>query len=684
MREIGLAFRKLDPRNLYLNPVLFVTFLGTLLTSYIFLHNWSKGQFSGFDLQVVIWLWLTLLLANFAEALAESRGKAQTRHLHDMKMTYNARLLVGDEERQVIASTLKKEDCIVCRTGDLIPVDGEVIEGIASVDESAITGESAPVIRESGGDRSAVTEGTRVLSDQIVVRVTAEPGTTFLDRMIALAEGELRKKSSNEIALTIFLSGLSLLFLLVVISLKFFADFSASEAGQNLQSQVSVPALVLFLICLLPTTISALLSAIAIAGMDRALSCHVVAKSGPAVEAAGDIDLLMLDKTGTLTLGNRVAVAFYPAPGVSESDFTQIAQLASLADETAEGRSIVILAKQKFDWRGEALDRQQTNFIPFYPETRLSGIDITDETGKVIRTIRKGAVDAIQAHIERLGGQFPDTVKAAIDSIAKQGGTPLLVSDNQQLVGVIYLKDAIKGGMRERFAELRKMGLKTLMVTGDNPLTAAAIAAEAGIDDFMAQATPEMKLERIRAEQKEGHRVAMAGDGTSDAPALAQADVGMAMNAGTQESREAGNMVDLDNNPTKLIEIVHIGKQLLMTRGVLTTFSLAKDVAMILTIVPALFGTLYPAQQGAEGPLVNLNFMNLHSAESALLSALIFNALLIPALLPLALRGVKITPQNSSAILCNHLIIFGVGGLILPFLGIKLMDLLLVTVGLIS
>jgi K+-transporting ATPase ATPase B chain len=558
-----------------------------------------------------------------------------------------------------------------------------VIDGIATVDESAITGESAPVVRESGGDRSAVTAGTRVVSDRIVIEVTSERGHSFLDRMISLIEGAKRQKTPNEIALNIVLSSLTIIFLLTVMSAKSFADYSGKAAGQDLSHLVTLPVLIALLVCLIPTTISALLSAIGIAGMDRLIQRNVIAKSGRSVEAAGDIDLLILDKTGTITLGNRMATEFLPVPDVNEKDFAQIAQLASLSDETPEGRSIVVLAKNKFNLRAEVLHHKNTHFVPFSAQTKMSGIDFLDEKGQTIRVLRKGAADAIQKHIESLGGIFPQQLYAAIEPISKKGGTPLLVSEGNRVMGIVHLKDIIKGGIKERFAEMRKVGIKTLMVTGDNPLTAGAIAAEAGVDDYVAQATPEMKLARIREEQKKGHLIAMTGDGTNDAPALAQADVGVAMNTGTQASREAGNMVDLDSNPTKLLDIVEIGKQLLMTRGALTTFSIANDVAKYFAIIPAIFGSLY-ALSGQKGPLNLLNIMGLRSPESAILSAVIFNALIIVALIPLSLKGIPYRPQPAAQILRHNLLIYGLGGIIAPFIGIKIIDLFITAIGFVS
>jgi K+-transporting ATPase ATPase B chain len=675
-RAIADSFRKLTPRQQVRNPVMFVVLIGALLSTLTVGRELVAGRISGFDVQIVLWLWFTLLFANFAEAMAEGRGKAQADSLRKTRTATLARRLRNDHEEQVSSGVLAAGDRVICEAGDIIPSDGEVVEGVASVDESAITGESAPVIRESGGDRCAVTGGTRVLSDRIVVRITSEQGHTFLDRMIAMVEGARRQKTPNEIALTILLSALTIIFLLAVVSLKPFAAYSERASGQSGPSLVTVPVLVALLVCLIPTTIGGLLSAIGISGMDRLVQRNVLAMSGRAVEAAGDVDVLLLDKTGTITFGNRMASAFVPAPHVSPDRLARAAQLASLADETPEGRSIVILAKEQFNLRGRAISELQARFVPFTAQTRMSGVDFPGRDGRPPLVIRKGAAEAIRQHVERLGGAFPSSVQEAVDAIGRQGSTPLAVAEDGNVLGVVQLKDVVKGGIRERFAQLRAMGIRTVMVTGDNPLTAAAIAAEAGLDDFMAQANPEMKLRRIREEQSEGHLVAMTGDGTNDAPALAQADVGVAMNTGTQAAREAGNMVDLDSNPTKLIEIVEIGKQLLMTRGALTTFSIANDVAKYFAILPAMFGTLY-ATAGQAGPLSALNVMGLHSPQSAILSAVIFNALIIVALVPLALRGVVYRPLGAGAILRRNLLVYGVGGLIAPFLGIKLIDVLL-------
>lgn len=674
------SFFKLDPRVQMKNPVMFVTLIGAIMTTFYVVFNIGQGS-KTFELQISIWLWFTVLFANFAEAIAEGRGKAQAESLKKTRTQTMARLIIENKESQVSAAALKKGNIVVCESGDVIPGDGEVIEGIASVDESAITGESAPVIRESGGDRSAVTGGTRVISDRILIRITAEAGNSFLDRMIALVEGAKRQKTPNEIALSIVLAGLTIIFVLAVMTLKPFADYSASAAGQNLSAIVTVPVLIALLVCLIPTTIGGLLSAIGISGMDRLIRRNVIATSGRAVEAAGDIDVLLLDKTGTITLGNRMATAFLSVKGVSVERLAEAAQLASLADETAEGRSIVVLAKEKFALRAESVQPTQAQFIPFSANTRMSGIDFQNSTG--VRSIRKGAGDSIKEYAKKLGGVIPQDLDLVVESVAKIGGTPLVVIDGKDILGVIQLKDIVKGGIKERFSELRKMGIRTVMITGDNPLTAAAIAAEAGVDDFMAQATPEAKLKRIREEQAMGHPVAMTGDGTNDAPALAQADVGVAMNTGTQAAREAGNMVDLDSNPTKLIEIVEIGKQLLMTRGSLTTFSIANDVAKYFAILPALFSTLYLVQGTQQGPLAVLNVMRLVSPQSAILSAVIFNALVIVALIPLALKGVAYRAQGASAVLRRNLLVYGFGGILIPFIGIKLIDIVIASLGLV-
>ncbi|WP_447975418.1 potassium-transporting ATPase subunit KdpB [Nitrospira sp. Kam-Ns4a] len=666
------SLRKLDPRQQVRNPVMFVVFVGAILTTGLGLQALvGRGDEPGwFILAVTLWLWFTVLFANFAEAMAEGRGKAQAAALRRARRDLAAKKLAeprfGAAYALVPGHSLAKGDVVLVEAGDFIPCDGEVIEGIASVDESAITGESAPVIRESG-DRSAVTGGTRVLSDWLVVRVTTNPGETFLDRMIGLVEGAKRQKTPNEIALTILLAALTLIFLLATVTLLPFSRYGVSAAGQG--TPVSVTVLVALLVCLIPTTIGGLLSAIGIAGMDRMVQANVIAMSGQAVEAAGDVDVLLLDKTGTITLGNRQAVAFLPAEGVSETTLADAAQLASLSDETPEGRSIVVLAKERHGLRGRDLQALGATFIPFTAQTRMSGVDLNG------RQIRKGAADAIEAFVVKRGGQMPPAVQQTVDAVARQGGTPLVVADGARVLGVIQLKDIVKGGIRERFAELRRMGIKTIMITGDNPQTAAAVAAEAGVDDFLAQATPEAKLTLIRELQAGGRLVAMAGDGTNDAPALAQADVAVAMNTGTQAAKEAGNLVDLDSNPTKLIEVVEIGKQLLMTRGALTTFSLANDVAKYFAILPAALVGTYPA-------LGSLNVMGLATPASAVLSAVIFNAVIIVALIPLALRGVRYRPVGAARLLRRHLLIYGLGGLVVPFVGIKLIDWLLVILGL--
>ena len=613
---------------------------------------------------MALWLWLTVVFANFAEAVAEGRGKAQADALRATRSEMTARLLRdGGAEERVPAAQLRPGDMVVCEAGDLIPGDGDVIEGVASVDESAITGESAPVIRESGGDRSAVTGGTRVLSDRIVVRITQEPGQSFLDRMIALVEGTARRKTPNEIALNILIAGLTIVFLVVTVTLRPLASYADSD--------VSVTVLIALLVSLIPTTIGALLSAIGIAGMDRLVQRNVLALSGRAVEAAGDVDTLLLDKTGTITLGNRQATEFLPVDGVSERELAEAAQLSSLADETPEGRSIVVLAKERFDLRERAEVARGLDFVPFSAETRMSGVQ-TNGT-----SIRKGAADAVAAWVTGRGGAAPEGLEAVVDRVARSGGTPLVVARDARMLGVIHLKDVVKTGMTQRFTELRRMGIRTVMITGDNRLTAAAIASEAGVDDFLAQATPEDKMTLIREEQGKGHLVAMTGDGTNDAPALAQADVGVAMNTGTSAAKEAGNMVDLDSDPTKLIEIVEVGKQLLITRGALTTFSIANDVAKYFAILPAIFAASYAAEQGGVGPLDALNVMDLGSPQSAIISAIIFNALIIPALVPLALRGVKYRAIGATRLLRRNLLIYGLGGVIAPFIGIKLIDLLI-------
>jgi potassium-transporting ATPase ATP-binding subunit len=656
-RDIMLAavagsFRKLDPRGMARNPVMFVVEIGAALTTVIWLVGSDDPGW--FTFAVAIWLWLTVLFGNFAEAIAEGRGKAQADTLRAMRTQTMARMRDGSTKP---ANELRRGDIVVVDAGGVIPGDGTVVEGIASVDESAITGESAPVIRESGGDRSAVTGGTRVLSDHIVVEITQEAGQSFLDRMIALVEGAARRKTPNEIALSILLSGLTIVFLAVVVTLRPFAEFAGTE--------ISITILIALLVALIPTTIGALLSAIGIAGMDRLVRRNVLALSGRAVEASGDVDVLLLDKTGTITLGNRQAAAFLPMPGVDEAELAEAAQYASLADETPEGRSIVVLAKQYGIREHEVSDAR---FVPFTAQTRMSGVDL-DGT-----RLRKGAGDAILRWVTDEGGHAPPELQAELDRVARQGSTPLAVARNAQVLGIVELKDVVKEGMSERFARLRRMGIRTVMVTGDNRLTAAKIAEESGVDDFLAEATPEAKMELIRSHQADGQLVAMTGDGTNDAPALAQADVGVAMNTGTQAAREAGNMVDLDSNPTKLIEIVEVGKQLLITRGALTTFSIANDVAKYFAILPAVFASTY-AVAGEEGPLEVLNIMALGTPQSAIVSAIVFNALIIPLLVPLALRGVRYRPAGATALLRRNLLIYGVGGLIAPFIGIKLIDL---------
>ncbi len=680
-RAVVDAFSKLNPLVQLKNPVMFIVAVGAVLSTMTVLRDVASGTFSGFTLQITLWLWFTVLFANFAEAIAEGRGKAQADTLRKTRSGSTARLLTqypSLTEHRVVAAELKVGDVVLCEAGDNIPGDGEVIQGIASVNESAITGESAPVIREAGGDRSAVTGGTQVISDCIYVRITSEQGDSFLDRMIALVEGAQRQKTPNEIALSILLAALSIVFLLAVVTLKGFAYYSEIASGLT-NSLLSIPVLIALLVCLIPTTIGGLLSAIGISGMDRLIQRNVIATSGRAVEAAGDVDVLLLDKTGTITFGNRMASEFIPANGVDAKRLAEAAQRSSLADETPEGRSIVVLAKELFGIRGHENTEHQTTFIPFTAQTRMSGVDVG------IRSIRKGAADAVIKLVESYGSVFPADVKRAVEDIAKTGGTPLVVAEiveNKAVVlGVIHLKDVVKGGIKERFAELRKAGIRTVMITGDNPLTAAAIAAEAGVDDYIAEATPEIKLKRIRDEQAQGHLVAMVGDGTNDAPALAQADVGVAMNSGTQAAREAGNMVDLDNNPTKLLEVVEIGKQLLMTRGSLTTFSIANDVAKYFAIIPAIFATLY-ATNGT-GALSALNIMRLATPESAILSAIIFNALIIVALIPLALRGVAYKPLPASTLLWKNFLLYGVGGIIVPFVGIKLIDMLVVVLHLV-
>jgi potassium-transporting ATPase ATP-binding subunit len=665
------SFSKLDPRLMAKNPVMFVVEVGSVLTTLLWLRDLVAPPAGAappwFTAQVALWLWFTVLFANFAEALAEGRGKAQAAALRGLRQETIARKLVGGREERVSAATLRKGDEVVIEVGEVIPGDGEVIQGIASVDESAVTGESAPVIRESGGDRSAVTGGTKVLSDRIVVRISVDPGHSFLDRMIGLVEGAKRQKTPNEIALHVLLAGMTIIFLIACVTLVPFGLYSGLT--------FSVTVIVALLVCLIPTTIGGLISAIGIAGMDRLIRHNVIPMSGRAVEAAGDVDTMLLDKTGTITLGNRMATEFIAAPGVRVEELAEAAQLASLADETPEGRSIVVLAKEKHGLRARDLGSRAegvqpgATFIPFSAQTRMSGCDLEG------RVIRKGAADAIARHVASLGGKVPAEVDQTVTAIAKTGGTPLAVSEGSRLLGVVHLKDIVKGGIKERFAKFRTMGLRTIMITGDNPLTAAAIAAEAGVDDFMAEATPEMKLKLIRDEQAKGKLVAMTGDGTNDAPALAQADVAIAMNTGTQAAREAGNMVDLDSNPTKLLEVVEVGKQLLMTRGCLTTFSIANDVAKYFAILPAMFVAVFPE-------IAPLNVMRLASPQSAILSAVIFNAVIIVLLIPLALRGVQYRPLGAAALLRRSLLVYGVGGVVAPFVGIKIIDVLLAALGL--
>ena len=669
------SFKKLDPRHQIKNPVMFVVLIASILTTGLWFQSvFAKGEAAPtFILAITLWLWFTLIFANFSEAMAEGRGKAQAASLRKARKDTPAKKLskpkYGSTYNMVSATTLRKGDIVLIEAGDMIPMDGEVVEGVASVDESAITGESAPVIRESGGDRSAVTGGTRVLSDWLIVRISSNPGETFLDHMIAMVEGAKRQKTPNEIALSILLAVFTIIFLLATVTLLPFSIYSVTSAGHGVP--ITVTVLVALLVCLIPTTIGGLLPAIGIAGMDRMIQANVIATSGRAVEAAGDVDCLLLDKTGTITLGNRQAVVFTPATGVTVEQLADAAQLASLSDETPEGRSIVVLAKEKYAIRERHIHELEAKFVPFSAQTRMSGVDLGDG-----RQIRKGSADAIERYVLELGGFFPEKLRINIESISKAGGTPLVVAEHKNVLGVIQLKDIVKGGIKERFAELRRMGIKTVMITGDNPLTAAAIAAEAGMDDFLAQATPETKLKLIREMQAGGRLVAMTGDGTNDAPALAQADVAVAMNTGTQAAKEAGNLIDLDSNPTKLIEIVEIGKQLLMTRGSLTTFSIANDVSKYFAIIPAAFIGTYPA-------LGALNIMHLATPASAVLSAVIFNAIIIIALIPLALRGIPYKPMPANRLLRDNLLLYGVGGIIAPFIGIKLIDMILVALHLV-
>ena len=662
-RAIRDSFFKLHPRLMMKNPVMFVVEVGAAMTTLEVFKDLAQGHNIGFTFQITLWLWFTVLFANFAEAMAEGRGKAQADTLRKTKTETMAKRVKNGRKYETVAATqLRRGDVVLVERGDIIPGDGDVIEGIASVDESAITGESAPVIRESGGDRSAVTGGTRVLSDQIKVQITSNPGETFLDRMIALVEGAERQKTPNEVALNIVIAGLTFIFLLAVVSLYPFAQYSVRSAGSGQAPSVTV--LISLLVCLIPTTIGGLLSAIGIAGMDRVMQHNVLAMSGKAVEAAGDVNTLLLDKTGTITLGNRQAVEFIPIGDASEGELADAAQLSSLADETPEGRSIVVLAKEKYAYRGREIADHEAHFIPFTAQTRMSGVDLDG------RRIRKGATESVVEFVQEQGGKIPPELTETTQRISRSGGTPLVVADRDRVLGVIHLKDVVKGGMRERFEQLRRIGIRTVMITGDNPLTAAAIAAEAGVDDFLAQATPKDKMDLIKKEQAGGRLVAMTGDGTNDAPALAQADVGLAMNTGTMAAKEAGNMVDLDSNPTKLIEVVAIGKQLLMTRGSLTTFSIANDVAKYFAILPAMFMTTYPSLQ-------KLNIMYLRNPHSAVLAAVIFNALIIIALIPLALRGVAYKPLTAAALLRRNLLIYGLGGVLVPFPGIWLIDRLL-------
>ncbi|MCC7536251.1 MAG: potassium-transporting ATPase subunit KdpB [Deltaproteobacteria bacterium] len=671
-RALVDSVKKLDPRRMIRNPVMFVVEVGSAFTTVLFLHALVTGRGEAspwFILAISLWLWLTVLFANFAEAMAEGRGKAQADNLRKARKDVMTKRLLephrGASREEVLSARLRAGDVVLVEAGELIPGDGEIVEGVASVDESAITGESAPVIRESGGDRSAVTGGTKVLSDWLVIRITVNPGETFLDRMIAMVEGAKRHKTPNEIALDILLAGFTIIFLLATVTLLPFSWYAVGVSGGV---PVTLTVLVALLVCLIPTTIGGLLSAIGIAGMDRMIQANVIATSGRAVEAAGDVDVLLLDKTGTITLGNRQATDFIPAPGVTDAELADAAQLSSLPDETPEGRSIVVLAKEKYGLRGRDIHALGAKFVPFTAQTRMSGVDLDG------RRVRKGAVDAITKYTSAQGGAVPDSVRATVEEVAKQGATPLVVADGKRVLGVIKLKDIVKGGIREQFAELRRTGIKTVMITGDNPLTAAAIAAEAGVDDFLAEATPEAKLAMIRDYQAKGHLVAMTGDGTNDAPALAQADVAVAMNSGTQAAKEAGNMVDLDSNPTKLVQVVEVGKQMLMTRGSLTTFSIANDVAKYFAIIPAAFATTYPQ-------LKALDIMGLHSPTTAVMAAVIFNALIIVVLIPLALRGIKYRPAPASTLLRRNVLLYGLGGVVLPFPCIKAIDLLLTVMG---
>lgn len=677
IKGIQDSFKKLSPRDQWRNPVMFIVYLGAFVTTVIVVAETLQGKFSSFDLQISLWLWFTVLFANFAEAIAEGKGKAQAQSLKTVQKESQAKVLSGKTISLVPGSYLKKGDLFVCEAGDVIAADGEVVEGIASVDESAITGESAPVIREAGGDRSAVTAGTKVISDKIVIKVTAVQGESYIDKLISMVEGASRQPTPNEVALSILLIALTAIFLLGVTSLKGFMTFSEKQSGVE-TSLATIPVLISLLVCLIPTTIGGLLSAIGISGMERLLRKSVVAKSGRAVEAAGDVDTLLLDKTGTITLGARQATEFIPSPVSNSEEVARCAYLSSLKDETPEGRSIVKLA-ETLHKMNPVHDSSHMTFIGFSADTRMSGVDIQE--GEKVRRLRKGAADAVNKWVTSLGGEVPPQVKASIEKISKSGGTPLVIAENEKVIGVIQLKDIVKANIKERFNQLRQMGIKTVMITGDNPLTAAAIAAEAGVDDFLAEATPESKMTKIREEQRAGRMVAMVGDGTNDAPALAQADVGVAMNTGTQAAREAGNMVDLDSNPTKLIEVVETGKQLLMTRGALTTFSIANDVAKYFAILPALFVGLYVID-GAS-PLKAMDIMGLHSPQSAILSAVIFNALIIVFLIPLALKGIPYQPLSAKEILRKNLLVYGLGGLIAPFIGIKIIDVIISGMGLV-
>ncbi len=673
LNAIKDSFKKLSPFEMYKNPVMSLVLIGAIVTAFITFRLMIKGEMWAFDFQISIWLWFTVLFANFAESLAEGKGKAQAEALKKSRVNIKARRVRKGIEEEIWASELVVGDVVICRAGDLIPSDGEIIEGAASVDESAITGESAPVIRESGGDRSAVTGGTKVLSDEITIKITASQGNSFLDKMISLVEGAKRQKTPNEIALNYLLISLTVIFLVAVFTLPAFYNY-ANAFSSTKAPNLSLTILIALLVCLIPTTIGGLLSAIGISGMDRLLKKNVIAMSGKAVEASGDIDVLLLDKTGTITMGNRMAIDFIPAEGVSEDQLADAAQLSSLADETPEGRSVVILAKDKFNIRERTINPTEFLFVPFTAASRMSGVDILVNR-KVEKELRKGSYTAIKKFVELKGGFIPEKITLIIERLSKEGATPLVVTENEHVLGVIHLKDIVKGGIKQRFAQLRTMGIKTIMITGDNHFTAAAIAAEAGVDDFMAEAKPEDKLNRIRFEQKDGRMVGMIGDGTNDAPALAQADVGIAMNSGTQAAREAGNMIDLDSNPTKLIEVVETGKQLLITRGALTTFSIANDIAKYFAIIPAISIGLYSSKN--DNPLSILNIMQLSSPQSAILSAVIFNAIIIICLIPLALKGVKYTPKSANQQLLKNISIYGIGGIIAPFIGIKLIDMLI-------